>query len=177
MTLQDHIKIFYRGERITHAALAGFGLTCVLGGSAYHYLSNSALSYGVLFGVGLIGAFQILVGLVRFIRTFGQFNKAIDSAKNNASYLKENEFNKIDLLIKKYHRMRNVESIIFVVAMLIFAIGWALKADKFLLGTAAGLCLHTAMLLVFDLFSQSRTQEYQHQIGKLIDGYQSEIMK
>lgn len=173
----EHIKAFYRGERITHAAFAGFGLACVLGGLAYHYVSNSALSYGVLFGVGLIGLFQILVGLVRFLRTFNSFKKATDSAATDSQYLKGSEFNKINMVIKKYHKMRNIESIIFVIAMLIFAIGWMLKADKFLLGTAAGLCLHTAMMLIFDLFSQSRTQEYQHQIGKLVDGYRSDLMK
>lgn len=177
MTLQDHIKAFYRGERITHAAFAGFGLSCVLGGLAYHYVSNSALSYGVLYGVGLIGIFQVLVGLVRFIRTFNLFSKATDSATNNSSYLKESEFNKINMVIKKYDKMRNIESMIFVISMLIFSIGWMLKADKFLLGTAAGLCLHTAMMLIFDLFSQSRTQEYQHQIGKLVDGYRSELLE
>lgn len=176
MNLQDHIRIFYRGERITHVIFAGFGLACVIGGLAYHYVSNSALSYGVLYGVGLIGSFQVLVGLVRFIRTFGLFNKANDSANTDQQYLTKTEFVRNNMLIAKYHKMRNVESIIFIVAMLIFAIGWVLKADKFLLGTAAGLCLHTATMLIFDLFSQSRSQEYQHQIGKLVDGYQSDLL-
>ena len=102
MILQDHIKAFYRGERISHAAFSGFGLACVLGGSVYHYIINSELSYGVLFGLGLIGLFQVLVGLVRFIRTFKLFRKATDSAKDDKSYLKETEFKKINLLIKKY---------------------------------------------------------------------------
>lgn len=176
MTVEDHIKIFYRGERITHAALAGFGASCVLGGAAYHFISNSALSYGVLFGVGLIGVFQILVGMVRFVRTFSLFSKAIESSESDAVYLKESELSRVTMLIDKYHKMRNVESIVFVIAILIFGIGWALKADKFLLGTAAGLCIHTAMMLIFDLFSQSRSQEYQHQIGKLVDGYKSPLL-
>jgi len=173
--VQDHIKIFYRGERITHAALAGFGVSCVLGGAAYHFISNSALSYGVLFGLGLIGLFQILVGLVRFLRTFSLFKYAASSAESDAEYLKGNEFDRVNMLIKKYHKMRNIESIILVITMLVFFIGWGLKADKFLLGTAAGLCIHTAMLLIFDLFSQFRSQEYQHQLSKLLDGYKSQL--
>lgn len=70
--------------------------------------------------------------------------------------------------IEKLKRMRVIESIIFLLACLVFVVGWGLGADKFLLGTAAGLCIHAATMLVFDLFRQSRTQEYQDQIGKLI---------
>ncbi len=176
MSIQDHIKLFYRGERITHATFSGFGLSTVLGGLAYHYFTNSALSYGVLFGLGLIGSFQVLVGIVRFIRTFSAFKKAKDSADSDSLYLKKDEFQKVEHSIKRYLQMRNVESVIFVIAILIFGIGWGLKADKFLLGTAAGLCFHAATMLMFDLFSQSRTQEYQHQIGKLVDGFKSDLL-
>lgn len=151
-------------------------MTSVCIGLGYYYFQESALSYGVLFGLGLIGAFQILVGLVRFLRTFKEFNRAAKANDNNSTFLIETEFPRIQNLIKKFRNMRNIESIIFIIAILIFAIGWALKADKFLLGTAAGLCFHAAVMLVFDLFSESRSQEYLHQLGKLIDGYKSDLL-
>lgn len=140
----------------------------MLVGLAYYQFKSSALSYGMLYGLGMIGGFQILLGLVRFVRTFSQYQLASDSHKLDKIYLRTEEMDRVTTGIEKLKRMRVIESIIFLLACLVFVVGWGLGADKFLLGTAAGLCIHAATMLVFDLFRQSRTQEYQDQIGKLI---------
>lgn len=177
MNLTTHIKAFYRSERVNHISFAGFGLSALLIGFAYYHFKPGALSYGILYGLGMIGGFQILVGLVRFIRTFNQYKQADKSNFGDKTYLKTYEMNRITSTIAKLKKMRSLESVIFVVTILVFAGGWAIGTDKFLLGTAAGVCLHAAIMLVFDLFSQSRTQEYQHQIGKLVEGFKSEYVR
>ena len=158
-------------------AFAGFGATALLIGFAYYFLKPGALSYGILYGLGLIGGFQILVGFVRFVRTFSQYDLAFSSNRSDGVHLKTKEFQRITSTIERLKKMRKMESIIFVITIIVFAIGWGLGADKFLLGTAAGLSFQAAGMLVFDLFSQSRVQEYQHQIGKLVEGFKSEYVR
>lgn len=177
MNIENHIKAFYRGERINHISFAGFGASAVLVGFAYYYFKPGALSYGILYGLGMIGVFQILIGLVRFLRTFNQYQKANNSHQADKSYLKTSEMDRITNAIEKLKKMRTVETVIFIIAMLVFVIGWGVNADKFLLGNAAGLCMHAATMLVFDLFTQSRVQEYQHQVGKLVEGFKSEYIR
>lgn len=176
MSIAKHIQSYYRGERITHIAFAGYGLLCLMIGYAYYFFKPGALSYGVLFGLGLIGTFQILVGIVRFGKTFNFFKLAEESNQSDSEYLKTEEFDRIEKGIHKLKKMRTTETLVFIVAFLVFSLGSILGADKFLLGTALGLCFHAATLLIFDLFSQSRTQEYQHQLGKNVDGWTSDLL-
>lgn len=168
MKLASHIKAFYRSERVNHTTFVGFGVSAVIVGFAYYRFQPSAFSYGVLYGFGMIGIFQVVVGLVRFFRTFTQYKLATVSNESDQEYLKAMEMDRVSKSIKKLNKMRFIETIFIGIAFLIFVIGWTLKAEKFLLGTTAGLILHASTMLIFDLFSQSRTQEYKDQLGKLI---------
>lgn len=125
------------------------------------------MSLGLLLGLAVIGSFQIIVGAVRSYRTFQNFKDADASWNGNQQHLKNEEMQRLQHSEAKYQGLRNIETGGFMLAMSGLIAAVVFGGTHVLIGTLAGLTLHTAVIIAFDLFRQYRIQEYVHHLQKL----------
>jgi len=171
-----NIQSFYRGERLSNVGFIGFGVACIIVGFLYYYLAGTQLSLGFFSCSSLLGSIQILLGLIRFTRTFNRYKNAIQSSTESQSYLDKEERNLLTTKISKYKTKRLIVTVAFISGMLLFSILALLDSDRYILGTLAAFTLQAGVMLVFDLFGQYRAQEYLHQISKIDADYKSPLV-
>lgn len=174
--MNDHIQSFYRGERLSNVGFIGFGLASIVIGFLYFHWAGTPLSSGFFNCSAILGSIQILLGLIRFGRTFKKYNQAIESSKNDLSYLGNEERKTLDKKVEKYKTKRLLATIAFVLGMLLFSLLALMDFDRYVLGTLAAFTLQAGVILVFDLFGQYRAQEYLHQISKIDANYRSPLV-
>jgi len=156
--IDKHISLYYRTERIASIVFATFGAITASAGLVYYLLKKH---------VSLVGTYQIIVGLVRFYRSFRRFDNSRDSLKfGNHSFLKDKEYSRLTLKEQNIMQVRKVIMAALLTGFVVLAYCAFSKTQGYLLGTAAGLTLHSGFLLCFDLFSQFRVQEYLRQLQK-----------
>lgn len=165
--IEKHISLYYRTERIASIVFATFGAITASGGLFYYLLNKHDLSTGIMLGLSLVGTYQIIVGLVRFYRSFRRFDDSRDSAKfGNHGFLKDKEYHRLRVKEQNIIQVRKLILAALLTGFIILAFCVFSKTKGYLLGTAVGLTLHTGFLLCFDLFSQFRIQEYLRQLQK-----------
>jgi len=164
--MDNTIKAYYRAERISNIAFSMYAAG-VSSGALLHYLwKPTLLNMGLMLGFCLIGSFQIIVGLVRFYRTFKHYKMSIESMKNESNYISESEMPRIHALEQKFQSFRNISTGIIIIGFAMTIICIMFDTSKILLGTSMGLMIHAAFLFAFDMFSQFRAQEYLQQLKK-----------
>lgn len=164
--MDNTIKAYYRAERISNIAFTIYA-GGVSTGALLHYLwKPTLLNMGLMLGFCLIGTFQIIVGLVRFYRTFNHYRLSIESIVSKSNYISESEMPRIHALEQKFQNFRNVSTGIILIGFAMTIICIMFDASRILLGTSMGLMIHAAFLFAFDMFSQFRAQEYLQQLKK-----------
>lgn len=165
--MDNTIKAYYRAERISNIAFTMYA-GGVSTGALVHYLwKPTMLNMGLMIGFCLIGTFQIIVGLVRFYRTFTYYDLSIESVDGETNYLPETEIPRIHALEQRFHNFRNISTGIIILGFAMTITCIMFDASRILLGTSMGLMIHAGFLFAFDMFSQFRAQEYLQQLKKV----------
>lgn len=166
--IKDRIQHYYRTERISSVVLSAVGALSSSIGLLNYLFQKSELSLGLMLGLCIVGSYQIIVGLIRLIRSRTRFNKCIEGVDKKNNYIQTIEYPRIIKKESVIKQMRYTEiSVLF--ASVAFMIFFFFKANNhYMMGTLVGLCFHSGFLICFDLFSQFRIQEYIHQINKYL---------
>lgn len=163
--LKDRIRDYYRGERVSNALLfliGGTGLTWTL---LLYLWRQGQLSSGIFFSAVPLALFFILTGAYRFIRSLRRYNYAQDSISGEA-YLIQEELPHLESRKIRFMEKRKVSLVGFLIGFSMVLLAILFKWNHIFLGTAISLSIFSSLLLVFDLFSQFRTEEFHHHLNK-----------
>lgn len=166
--IEDRIQHYYRTERISSVVLSCIGAISSSIGLLNYLLHKTDLSLGLMLGLCVVGSYQVIVGLIRLIRSRPRYKKSIEGIVKKNNYIKTIEHPR---LVKKEEQIKQIRyvEISTLFASIAFMIFFYFNANNYyIMGTLLGLCFHAGFLLCFDLFSQFRVQEYIHQINKYL---------
>jgi len=163
--LQDRVKDYYRGERVSNALLffiGGTGLTWTL---LLYLWRHGQLSSGIFYSAVPLASFLIITGGYRFIRSLGRYKNAQDIISGSAFLLNE-ELPHLEGRKNRFVEKRKVNTVGFILGFVMIGLGIMLQWNHIILGTAISLMIFSSLLLVFDLFGQFRTEEFLHHLNK-----------
>ena len=163
--LQDRVKDYYRGERVSNALLfflGGAAITCTL---LLFLWRHGQLSSGIFYSAVPLASFLIITGGYRFVRSLSRYKNAQDTISGNAFLLNE-ELPHLEGRQNRFIEKRKVNTVGFLTGFAILGLGIALSWNHIIVGTAISLLIFSSLLLVFDLFGQFRTEEFLHHLQK-----------
>ncbi len=163
--LFDRVTDYYRGERISNALLFVLGSGSIIWTYLLNLWRQGMLSSGLFISSIPLGLFLIITGGYRFIRSLKRYKEAHDELIGE-KYLSEIELPHLENRKKRFKGKRKVNTIGFMIGMIMIALCILFEWNHILLGTAISLTLFSSILLVFDLFSQFRTEEFLHHLYK-----------
>ena len=163
--LNDKIGAFYRGERISNAILVVIGIIAIIFTSFLFFWRQGHLSAGFFYSTLPLGLFYILTGGFRFLRSLKRYQSSINDS-NAKDFLIKEEIPHLEGRIQRYLRKRNVDSIGFILGFIICILIVTWRVNHVFLGTSVSITIFSALLLVFDLFGQFRTEEYRQYLNK-----------
>lgn len=166
--IKDRIQHYFRTERISSVVLSGVGALSSCIGLLYYLIQKSELSLGLMLGLCIVGSYQIVVGLIRLIRSRDRFKKSIEDVDRQSNYIRNVEYPRIIKKEQLIKQMRYVELSFLVVSVAFMSFFLIKPNNHHMMGTLIGLCFHAGFLISFDLFSQFRIQEYIHQLKKYL---------
>ena len=167
--IKDRIQHYYRTERISSVVFSAVGAVSSCIGLLYYLIQQSELSLGLMLGLCIVGSYQIIVGLIRLIRSRDRFKKSIEDVDAQSSYIRDIELPRIIKKEQLIKQMRYIEISFLVVSVTLMSFFLLKPNNHHMMGTLIGLCFHAGFLLSFDLFSQFRIQEYIHQLQKYLN--------
>ncbi|MFT6807082.1 MAG: hypothetical protein ACJA01_000300 [Saprospiraceae bacterium] len=163
--LQDHVKDYYRGERVSNALLFLLGGAAITWTLLLYLWRHGQLSSGIFYSAIPLAGFLIITGGYRFIRSLSRYNNAQDTVSGNAFLLNE-ELPHLEGRKIRFAEKRKVNTIGFLTGFILIGLGISLGWNHIFLGTAISLTIFSSLLLVFDLFGQFRTDEFLHHLKK-----------
>ena len=163
--LQDYVKDYYRGERVSNALLFLLGGAAITWTLLLYLWRHGQLSSGILYSAIPLASFLIITGGYRFVRSLERYKNAQDTISGNAFLLNE-ELPHLEGRKVRFVEKRKVNTIGFLIGFVILGMGLALSWNHIILGTGFSLTIFSSLLLVFDLFGQFRTEEFLHHLNK-----------
>ena len=167
--MHKHLESYYRTERISSAFLSSIGAGSATAGLGYYLYKGSPFATGLMLGLCLIGTYQIVVGVVRILRSRKRFKNGLDHIEGESNYLRSQEYPRILQKEQTMKTVRYIELGTIISCVIILAFFLIFPFSRSVLGTLIGLLFHGAFLFSFDLFSQFRLQEYIHQLKKYLN--------
>lgn len=164
-SIRNHIETYYRGERISNAVLVLIGLAAITSTALLFLWRHGHLSTGFFYSAVPLGLFYIVTGSYRFVRSLRRYRLSVDQSTSD-TFLKNEEIPHLEGRIERFLRKRNVDTIGFLLGFLICIAIVLWKVNHVFLGTSVSITIFSALLLVFDLFGQFRTEEYRQQLRK-----------
>ena len=164
-SIRGHIETYYRGERISNAVLVVIGVSAIVATALLYLWRQGHLSTGFFYSAVPLGLFYIVTGSYRFIRSLKRYRLSIDQSTSD-TFLQQEEMPHLEGRIERFLRKRNVDTIGFLLGFIICIAIVFWKVNHVFLGTSVSITIFSALLLVFDLFGQFRTEEYQQQLRK-----------
>lgn len=167
--IKERIQRYYRTERISSVVLSVVGAVTSSMGLFYFLIQQSELSLGLMLGLCIVGSYQIIVGMIRLLRSRDRFKKCIDDVASNSQYIQTAEYPRLLKKEQLIKQMRYIELSILVISIAFMSFFFLKPNNHYIMGTLIGLCFHAGFLICFDLFSQFRIQEYIHHIKKYLN--------
>ena len=130
-----------------------------------YYWRQGHLSSGFFYSTFPLGLFYIVTGSYRFLRSFKRYNLTLKEASSN-DYFINDEVPLIQGRIQRFLKKRKVDTIGFILGFSFCIIIIFAKLNHIFLGTSVSITIFSAILLVFDLFGQFRTEEYNQYLQK-----------
>ncbi len=159
-SLNDKIGAYYRGERISNAALVAIGIIAIFSTAFLFFWRQGHLSAGFFYSTLPLGLFYIVTGGYRFIRSLKRYRLSTNKSQAE-EFLIQKEMPHLEGRIQRYFRKRNVDTIGFILSFFICILIVVCRVNHIFLGTSVSITIFSALLLVFDLFGQFRTEEYR----------------
>ncbi len=166
--MHKHLESYYRTERISSAFLSCIGAGSATVGLGYYLYKGTPFATGLMLGLCLIGSYQIVVGIVRILRSRTRFKNGLDHIEGKNEYLRISEYPRILQKEQTMKKVRYLELGTIISCMIVLAFILIFPFSRSVLGTLIGLVFHGAFLFAFDLFAQFRLQEYIHQLSKYL---------
>ncbi len=163
--LQDRVKDYYRGERVSNALLLFLGGAAITSTLLLYLWRHGQLSSGIFYSAIPLASFLIITGGYRFLRSMSRYKNAQDTVSGNAFLLNE-ELPHLEGRKIRFAEKRKVNTIGFLTGFIMMGLGIILSWNHIILGTAISLTIFSSILLIFDLFGQFRTDEFLHQLNK-----------
>lgn len=163
--LQDRVRDYYRGERVSNALLfllGGAGLTWTL---LLYLWRHGQLSSGIFYSAVPLASFFIITGAYRFVRSLSRYNHAQDTISGKVFLIQE-ELPHLQGRKERFTEKRKVNTTGFLIGLGMITIGILCRWNHIFIGTAISLTIFSSLLLVFDLFGQFRTEEFLYHLTK-----------
>ncbi|MEL6123874.1 MAG: hypothetical protein AAFR14_09130 [Bacteroidota bacterium] len=164
-SLFDRVTEYYRGERISNAAIffiGGAGITWTL---LLFLWRQGTLSKGLFFSALPLGVFMIVTGGYRFYRSLYRYREAHDELLGE-TYLEQEELPHLEGRLQRFIGKRKVNITGFMIGISMMTLSMIFGWNHIFLGTAVSVTIFSSVLLVFDLFSQFRTEEFRHHLDR-----------
>ena len=159
LALTKKIEAYYRGERVSNATLVLIGSIAIVWTFLLFYWRQGHLSSGFFYSAFPLGLFYIFTGSYRFIRSFKRYSLTLREVASRDYFIKD-EVPLIQGRTQRFLKKRNVDTIGFIIGFAFCIIIVMSKMNHVFLGTSVSITLFSAILLVFDLFGQFRSEEY-----------------
>jgi len=163
--LHDRLRDYYRGERVSNALLFLLGGTALTWTLLLYLWRHGQLSSGIFFSALPLALFFILTGAYRFMRSLKRYSYAQDAISGEAYLIKE-ELPHLESRKTRFIEKRKVSAVGFFIGFSMVSLAILFGWNHIFLGTAISLTIFSSLLLVFDLFSQFRTEEFHHHLRK-----------
>ncbi len=164
-SIKERAADYYRGERISNVLLFSVGGAAIVWTLLLFLWRQGNLSAGLFYSAFPLGAFFVLTGGYRFWRSFKRFD-AIKNEQTGEDFLKGEEYSHLLGRADRFRRKRKVDFIGLLVGFVMVGVCIAFSFNHVLLSTAISITGFSAILLVYDLFGQFRTEEVIHHIEK-----------
>ncbi len=165
VNLNKRIEAYYRGERISNAALFLIGGGAITWSFLLFYWRQGHLSSGFFFSALPLGLFFIISGGYRFYRSFKRYGDTVNSITKEG-YFENKEVPLLQSRILRFQQKRNVNTAGLIIGFIGCIAIIFLKMNHVFLGTSVSITIFSAFLLAFDLFGQFRVEEYLHYLKK-----------
>ncbi len=163
--LQDRVRDYYRGERVSNALLFVLGSTAITWTLLLYLWRHGQLSSGIFFSSVPLAGFLMATGAYRFIRSFNRYKNAQDQISGEA-FLLQKELPHLEGRKSRFVEKRRINLTGLIVGFVLIGLALSLQWNHLWLGTAISVTIFSSLLLVFDLFGQFRTEEFLYHLNK-----------
>ena len=164
-TLQDRLKDYYRGERVSNAILIVIGATGIVWTLLIFLWRQGNLSSAMFFSAFPLGVFYVITGGYRFVRSLKRYKLGADII-SGLDFLINSEKDHLEGRAERFRRKRKIDLFGVLFGFFVVTSAMIMGWNHLILGTAISICIFSAILLAFDLFGQFRTEEFLHHINK-----------
>ncbi len=164
-TITDRYRDYYRGERISNAALFFLGGTALFWTLLLFAWRKGHLSAGIFFSSIPLSIFFLISGAYRFWRSFQRYRSNKDVAEQ-LLFVQTSEKEHLESRAVRFKRKRKIDSLGVLLGFTSIIVGIVVNGNHIFVGSAISITIFSAILLSFDLMSQFRTEEFLHHIRK-----------
>lgn len=168
MELTKCIHDYFSGEKKFSIFLLGFSILTILVSYVIYMYEDYPAGFGFASSLAFFSGIHILVSVIRYGMAYVKERK-IQSLSKDAPELKH-EWKRMERVASSFPKVRMVQEIIFGLALLGIILGLAKWIGPISLGFSMGVFFQVAVLIVFDLFSQRRAEEYERRLRLILEG-------
>lgn len=159
--LNDRVKDYYRGERISNALLCGIGGMLLLWTLILYWFRGGNLSTGLLFSSLPLGVFFIISGSYRFVRSLKRYQLS-----QNRKFLFNHELQHLKDRKERFKMKRKIDQVGVVLGIMLVFCAVFFHWNHYIIASSTSIAIFSAILLAFDLLGQFRTDELLHHLNK-----------
>lgn len=152
----EPISRYFNAEKSESLIFIIAGLLAVIIGVWFLFVIKKPFYNGVAFSITAIAIVQLTVGYSVYARSPEDIIRVNQIVKNDQAKIHAQEIPRMKTVMKNFMIYKIIE-IVFVVAGLLF---WIVFKSGLLSGIGLGLFIQALLMLVFDLFAESRGKIY-----------------
>jgi hypothetical protein len=160
--LQKAIRAYFRAEQSGSYFLLVWGALTLTTGIWLLCAFGQPFWKGMAPPLAALGAIQFTVGATIAIRTPGQVRRLLSTMLQPDAL--NGEIGRMEAVEANFGRLRAVESGLFLLGMCFLLGGVFGNFGEYMPGSGAGLCLQSAVSLIFDLLASWRAGLYLHEL-------------
>lgn len=165
MTPND-ILSYFQGEKSESLLFVGVGTVSIAASLVCFFYIKTKYTTGASIPLLLIGLIQIVVGSTVYLRTDAQVKSLLATFEQSPEAFAAQELPRMKQVNKSFD-VYKITEIMLLVCGLALAGYFYTKANRFWLGLGMALTLQSSIMLIADLFAESRADAYTARVEQI----------